>query len=338
MSSVRRTVLLGALLWTLGMLAAFSVVLTYHHPIFDTFRIVHQHAPLMGLLALASMAAGAIVVRAALAPLKHIRQNLSAVQTGSDSRVRGSYPTEVQPLVDDLNGLLTHLENVVARAGTKAGDLAHGLKTPLAVLSNEAERLASNGDPQLAATLAEQVGIMRRSVEYHLAHARAAASGAVLHARSDVLETVDGLVRTMHQLHADRGLSIDVQVDPRHLFKGRREDLAEMIGNLLDNACKWARTRVSITSSLTEGRVLIVIEDDGSGLDAEASQLVLQRWVRRDERVPGSGLGLAIVRDLAELYGGAIILAPASGGGVSARLQLPGEYTESQSHPADAGV
>jgi signal transduction histidine kinase len=337
-SSVRRTVLLGALLWTLGMLAAFSVILTYHHPIFDTFRIVHQHAPLMGLLALASMAAGAIVVRAALAPLKHIRQNLSAVQTGSASRVRGSYPTEVQPLVDDLNGLLSHLENVVARAGTKAGDLAHGLKTPLAVLSNEAERLASNGDPQLAATLSEQVGIMRRYVEYHLAHARAAASGAVLHARSDVLETVDGLVRTMHQLHADRALSIDVQVDPRHQFKGRREDLAEMVGNVLDNACKWARMRVSITSSLIDTRLLISIEDDGPGLVAEASQIVLQRGVRRDERVPGSGLGLAIVRELAELYGGAITLARASGGGVSACLELPGASAESHGHLANPGV
>jgi signal transduction histidine kinase len=337
-TSVRGKVLLGALLWTLGMLAAFSVVLTYHHPIFDTFRIVHQHAPLMGLLALLSMAAGAIVVRAALAPLQHIRQNLSAVQTGSASRVGGSYPTEVQPLVDDLNGLLTHLENVVARAGTKAGDLAHGLKTPLAVLSNEAERLASNGDPRLAATLAEQVGIMRRYVEYHLAHARAAASGALLHARSDVLETVDGLVRTMHQLHADRERLIDVHVDPRHQFKGRREDLAEMIGNLLDNACKWARMRVSISSSIIEGRLLIAIEDDGQGLDAEASHLVLQRGVRRDERVPGSGLGLAIVRDLAELYGGGITLVRASAGGVSARLELPGEYAAANGHPADPGV
>jgi len=320
------------------MLAAFSVVLTYHHPIFDTFRIVHQHAPLMGLLALGSMVAGAAVVRAALAPLKHIRQNLSAVQNGSASRLGGAYPTEVQPLVDDLNALLAHLENVVTRAGTKAGDLAHGLKTPLAVLSNEAERLASNGDPQLAATLAEQVGIMRRSVEYHLAHARAAASGAVLHARSDVLETVEGLVRTMHQLHADRRLSIVVHVDPRHQFKGRREDLAEMIGNVLDNACKWARMRVSIASSLTESRLLVAIEDDGPGLDIEASQLVLERGVRGDERVPGSGLGLAIVRDLAELYGGSIALERASAGGVSACVELPGEYAESHGHLANPGV
>lgn len=325
MSSVRRTVLLGALLWTFGMLAAFSVVLTYHHPIFDSFRIVHAHAPLMGLLAIVSLAAGALVVRAALAPLGDIRRNLSAVRDGADLRVGGVYPTEVQPLVDDLNALLTHLETVVARAGTKAGDLAHGLKTPLTVLSNEVDRLAADGNSELANVLSTQIDVMRRSVEYHLAHARAAASGAALHARSSVVETVDGLVRTMRQLHADRPISIETHIDPRHLFKGRREDLDEMVGNLLDNACKWGQTRISITSSLRSGRLMIVIDDDGPGLEAEVRQLVLQRGVRRDERVPGSGLGLAIVRDLADLYGGVISLDPSPAGGVRACLDLPGD-------------
>lgn len=325
MSSVRRKVLYGALLWTFCMLAAFSVVLTYHHPVFDALRIVHAHAPFMGLLAIAGMAAGAAVVRRALAPLKDIRRNLSAVRNGSELRVGGNYPLEVQPLVDDLNALLAHLENVVARAGTKAGDLAHGLKTPLAVLSNEADRLAVHGDPQLAATLAEQVGIMRRYVDYHLAHARAAASGTALHARTSVRHPIDGLVRTMHQLYADRQIAIDIDIDSRHVFKGRREDLVEMIGNLLDNACKWARSRVSITSSVRDTRLMIEIDDDGPGLDAEASQLVLQRGVRRDERVPGSGLGLAIVRDLADLYHGAISLGRSADGGAIARLELPGD-------------
>jgi signal transduction histidine kinase len=326
-SSVRRKVLYGALLWTFGMLAAFSVVLTYHHPMFDALRIVHQHAAFMGLLALVSMVAGLAVVRAALAPLNNIRRNLAAVRDGSELRVSGVYPTEVRPLVDDLNALLAHLENVVARAGTKAGDLAHGLKTPLAVLANEADRLAASGDPQLAATIAAQVGIMRRYVEYHLAHARAAASGAVLHTRSNVLATVEGLVRTMHQLYADRQIAIEVDTDLRHVFRGRQEDLAEMIGNLLDNACKWARRRISITSSVRDSRLVIAIEDDGPGLDAEASQLVLQRGVRRDERVPGSGLGLAIVRDLADLYQGSIALDRSAAGGVVARLELPGDVS-----------
>ena len=338
MTSVRRKVLLGALLWTFGMLAAFSVVLTYHHPIFDTFRIVHQHAPLMGLLAILSMIGGAAVVRTALAPLRDIRRNLLAVRNGSELRVGGNYPAEVQPLVDDLNALLAHLQEVVVRAGAKAGDLAHGLKTPLAVLSNEADRLATAGDAQLAQVLTEQIGIMRRYVEYHLAHARAAASGPAIHARCRVCESVDGLVRTMHQLHADRGLAIASQVDPAHLFKGRREDLDEMLGNLLDNGCKWAAARVDLSSSVAADRLTVTIDDDGPGLDETARQLVLGRGVRKDTVVPGSGLGLSIVRDLAELYGGSIVLDRSPTGGLSARLELPGTCADPNSRESQSGV
>jgi len=338
MSSVRSKVLVGAMLWTFGMLAAFSVVLTYHHPMFDALRVVHQHAPFMGLLAIVSMAAGAAVVGATLKPLQDIRRNLSAVRDGSADRVSGSYPTEGQPLVDDLNALLAHLDHVVVRAGARAGDLAHGLKTPLAVLSNEADRLAAEGDAKLAALLKEHIDVMRRYVEYHLAHARAAASGAALHTRSRVADSVDGLVRTMRQLHADRSLAIDAAVDDRHLFKGRREDLDEMLGNLLDNACKWARTRVAIRSSVEGDRLRIVVEDDGAGLGDEARLAVLGRGVRIDRRVPGFGLGLAIVRDLAELYGGTIVLDRSVNGGVAARLELPGGSTDDVVREREMGV
>ena len=328
MSSVRGKVLGGAMLWTFGMLAAFSVVLTFHLPVFETLRIVHSHAYIMMALAALSMAAGAAVVRATLKPLQDIRRNLSAVRDGSAHRVGGVYPAEVQPLVDDLNALLAHLDQVVARAGAKAGDLAHGLKTPLAVLSNEADRLAAIGDPSLAALLKEHIGIMRRHVDYHLAHARAAASGAALHARSHVAESVDGLVRTMRQLHADRRIQITASVDARHLFKGRREDLDEMLGNLLDNACKWARTQVSVKSTANGDRLRLVVEDDGSGLNDDERRAVLGRGVRRDSGVPGFGLGLAIVRDLAELYGGSIVLDRSPAGGVAATLELPGGADE----------
>lgn len=338
MSTVRRKVVLGAMFWTFGMLAAFSVVLTYHHPFFDTLRIVHAHAPFMGLLAVLSLITGAAVVRAALAPLKDIRRNLSAVRDGSSHRVGGAYPAEVQPLVDDLNALLAHLEEVVARAGTKAGDLAHGLKTPLAVLSNEADRLAASGDAGLAHVLAEQIGIMRRYVEYHLAHARAAASGTAMHARCSVSESVDGLVRTMRQIHADRGLAIGTSIDSGHFFKGRREDLDEMLGNLLDNACKWARARVDVNSCLIDGRLVMAVEDDGPGLDEQAQQQVLGRGVRNDADVPGSGLGLAIVQDLAELYGGSIVLTRSAGGGLTARLELPSSSESPDSREPQSGV
>ena len=143
---------------------------------------------------------------------------------------------------------------------------------------------------------------MRRQVDYHLAHARAAASGAALHTRSPVAVSVDGLTRTMRRLHAQRGLTIDARVDPAHAFRGRREDLDEMLGNLLDNACKWAATRVAIESAVEGERLIVTIDDDGPGLEASMREAVLQRGVRADEAAPGSGLGLAIVRELAGLY------------------------------------
>jgi len=164
---------------------------------------------------------------------------------------------------------------------------------------------------------------MRRRGDYHLANARAAASGGNPGVRCHVLTSADGLARTMHTLHADRGVKVDVTVSHEHFVQGQREDLDEMLGNLLDNACKWAKTRVTIASTLEPGNVVILVDDDGAGLDPSLRETVLRRGVRADEAAPGSGLGLAIVRDLAELYGGSISLHESPLGGVRARLTLP---------------
>jgi signal transduction histidine kinase len=212
---------------------------------------------------------------------------------------------------------------MVQRALAKAGDLAHGLKTPLAVLAREAEVAASRGQHDLAATMSQQVERMRRQIDYHLAHARAAASGATVGSRCSVSDSADALARTLLRLHAERGLAIDVQVPSDHSVRGQREDLEEMLGNLLDNACQWARSRVVITSSLHDSRVVVTVDDDGPGIEPSMREAVLQRGVRADEAAPGSGLGLAIVRDLAQLYGGSISLAEAPRGGLRARLELP---------------
>jgi signal transduction histidine kinase len=212
---------------------------------------------------------------------------------------------------------------VVSRALAKAGDLAHGLKTPLAVLAQEAECAKVDGHAELAGAITQQVDRMRRQVDYHLAHARAAASGATLGARASVTESVDALSRTLLRLHADRGLDIRVNVSPEHWFRGQREDLDEMLGSLLDNACKWARSRVTVESSEHGGRIVITLEDDGQGLNPAMRDSVRQRGVRADEAAPGSGLGLAIVRDLAELYGDSIVLADSPTGGLRALLDLP---------------
>lgn len=232
------------------------------------------------------------------------------------------------------------------RATAKAGDLAHGLKTPLAVLSNEAERAAAAGHHELAAAMSEQVERMRRQIEYHLAHARAAASGATARARSAIAESAAGLSRTLLRLHADRGITIAVETSADHAVGCQREDLDEMLGNLLDNACKWGKARVTLTSSVilppqggshavsqenswlppsggSDPAIEITVDDDGPGLDPSMRTAVLQRGVRADEAAPGSGFGLAIVRDLAELYGGSIALDASPMGRLRARLRLP---------------
>jgi signal transduction histidine kinase len=254
----------------------------------------------------------------------NLRNRLNGLRSGRERRMDGAYPSEVQPLVDDLNALLDHRERAITRAIAKSGDLAHGLKTPLAILAHEAERARGAGQHEIAAAIDQQVDRMRRQVDYHLAHARAAASGTALRSRCPVAASVEGLTRTMLRLHAQRELAIDVRIDPAHAFRGRREDLDEMLGNLFDNACKWAARRVSIESAIEGDRLIVTMDDDGRGLDGSLREAVLQRGVRADEAAPGSGLGLAIVRELAGLYGGSIALSSSPGGGLRARLELPG--------------
>jgi len=321
--SLRGRVMMGAVLWTLGLFAVITILLTLSTTAMRSVAIIHSHIEVSAVIAVACMAAGFALVRRALVPFDRIRRRLSEVRDGTERQLSGAYPSEVQPLVDDLNALLEHRERAVARAVSKAGDLAHGLKTPLAVLAQEAERTEAAGHHDLAATMSQQVERMRRQIDYHLAHARAAASGATPGARCSIVASVEGLTRTLLRIHESRGIAIDVNIAGGHCVRGQREDLDEMLGNLLDNACKWARSRVAIDASSSGGAVVITVDDDGPGLEASMRHIVLQRGVRADEAAPGSGLGLAIVRDLAELYGGSISLGAAPMGGLRATLQLP---------------
>lgn len=322
--SLRTRLFVGAFVWMIAVLIAVIAVvvrLTRNHP---ELAMRHGTHFVMGIAAAAFLLGGWLLIRRAVAPFRTLRAGLSLVREGRSRSVEGDYPTEVQPLVDDLNALLEDRERAVARALTTAGDLAHGLKTPLAVLAQEAEQAAAAGHDELAATLRQLVDRMQRQVEYQLARSRAtAASNAAPGLRCAVLPSVEGLVRTMRRLHAARELKIVADVSPAHEIRGRREDLDEMLGNLLDNACKWARSRVAISSSIDGGSISISVDDDGPGLDPSMRAQVLQRGVRADQKVRGSGLGLAIVSDLAELYGGSVALETSPLGGTRARLKLP---------------
>ena len=325
--SLRARMLIGTLLWTAGLFGVTGIVTTwlmYRHP--DSPRILHglfAHGVLTSAAALACMFAGLWQLKRGLDPFERLRAHLGSVRDGRASRVVGIYASEVQPLVDDLNALLDQRERAVARAQAEAGDLAHGLKTPLAVLMQEADRLSTAGLQEYGRMVAQQADRMRRQIDYHLAHARAAAAGAVLGARSNVAESAEGLARTLTRLHADRGVSIAVRVPADLFVKVQRQDLDEMLGNLLDNACKWARAHVQVECHPLNGNVVVQIDDDGVGIDPSLHRAVLQRGVRADQAAPGSGFGLAIVRDLVELYGGAITLGAAPSGGLRAGLTLP---------------
>jgi signal transduction histidine kinase len=333
MVSLRTRVLLGAVLWTVGLVlfsfGFISWVFRFYPemPFLGRRGSIHfiwaSHAGLIFLIAALAMAIGAMQVRRGVAGVTQLRARLVGVREGRETRLEGRYVPEVQPLVDDLNGLIEQREQAVRRAVAKAGDLAHGLKTPLALLALEAERASAAGHSDVAAAIRDQVGRMRRQIDYHLAHARAAAAGSTLGARSAVAESADGLARTLPRLYADRNLSIEVRAEPSHMARVQREDLDEMLGNLLDNACKWARSRIVIESAETAHAIRITVDDDGPGLAADLRDKVLLRGVRADEKAAGSGLGLAIVRDLAEVYQGSIALDDSPLGGLRATLTLP---------------
>ena len=325
--SLRARLLRGSVLWSIGIFAvagAFTSHLMSFHP--HAGMTIHRtfiRLELMIPIAVVCMIAGFWQLRRGLAGIARLRERLGAVHDGRSERVEGEYPGEVQPLVTDLNALLDHHEQAVRRAVTKAGDLAHGLKTPLAILSREAERVRESGQVELSASIAQQVAHMRRQVDYHLAHARAAASGATPGARSSVKESAEALSRALHRLHAGRGLTIDITAAD-HVVRCQREDLDEMLGNLLDNACKWGRARIALSAAADGSSIVIHVDDDGPGIEVEKREAVLQRGVRADQAAPGSGLGLAIVRGLAEVYGGSIALSESPLGGVRAELRLPG--------------
>lgn len=279
------------------------------------------------LLAIAALAQ----VSMGLAPLRALQTALKRVREGQDTRLHGDFAAEIQPLIDDFNGVLDRNAEIVARARTQAGNLAHALKTPLTVLSQAASQQGNEASAPLARLVQEQTDTVRRQVDWHLARARAAGAQRLPGLRTPLAPTVAGLVRVMQRVHADRDLSIDmVGIPPTLSFAGEEQDLQEMLGNLLDNACKWARHTVRIQAqkhapmpgSNGPGLQLEVV-DDGPGIAPDVRQAVLARGARLDESMAGSGLGLAIVDELAQLYGGRLALETAPGGGLLARLTLP---------------
>lgn len=273
----------------------------------------------LGALGMGLMLAVAAQVRFGLAPLKRLRQALSAMQARRESRLGGNWPTEVEPLVSEINTLLDHNAQALERSRRQAADLAHAVKTPLAVLANEAASLPGPA----AEAVSRQVDAMRRQVDRHLARARAAGAAAARGQRIEAGPAVRELTRALTRLHGSRQLDIGVEGEGH--FAGDRQDLVEMLGNLLDNACQWARSQVRIRLREDNAAALleVLVEDDGPGMPPEARELATARFGRLDEAAAGSGLGLAIVTEIAAMYEGSLELGTSALGGLAARLRLP---------------
>ena len=248
-----------------------------------------------------------------------LQQALADVRQGKKQRLPENNPVEVEPVVDELNGLLDHNRALLERARTQLGNLAHALKNPLTVIRNESKAVEN----EMGRVIREQTSAMANSLDRYLSQARIAGSAGLLGARADVEAITADLCFSMERLYRERGIGIQFSGLDGCWFRGEAEDLQEMLGNLLDNACKWARSQVSVRAELRGDRLLIVVEDDGPGIPEQRRQEVLERGRRLDEKVPGSGLGLDIAQDIAALYRGSITLNRAVSGGLSARLELP---------------
>lgn len=265
-------------------------------------------------------------VQFGLLPLRQIGRGLAAIRSGETQTLQGDLPAEIEPLQFELNELMHSNQEIVDRARRHVGNLAHALKTPLAVITNEA-REEKGG---FGAKVAEQAQIMSDNVSHYLDRARMAARVNVIGRVTPVAPVVEPLVRTLQRIHHEKDVEISVECPPDARFRGERQDLEEMLGNLLDNACKWARRNVILTVEVPSDtghahrrRLLITVSDDGPGVTEGERATIAKRGMRLDETKPGSGLGLSIVKDLAQSYGGSSELARGPKGGLSVCLQLP---------------
>jgi len=272
------------------------------------------------VLAIGLSVAVVMQVRVALKPLKAIRQEISDIKAGNTERLSQNFPSDVQPLVDELNFLLDHNEMLLKRARNQLGDLAHSVKNPLTVIRNEARALQSN-EGQL---ILEQTHVMASNIDHYLSRARIYGKKDAIGYRTSVRSVLEDLAYAVGHIYKERDIDIRLLCLEDKWFRGESQDLEEMAGNLLDNACKWAQGVVEVHCQSEDDRLQLIFEDDGPGIPDEEREDVMRRGRKLDDSRPGHGQGLGIVRDIARLYGGLLILGRSESlGGLKATLVLP---------------
>lgn len=285
-------------------------------------EFLYAMAPSLAVLALALMGAVWIFLRFGLAPLDQLRTALGAVHDRRARLIEGDYPSEIQPLVNDLNALIVRRETQLTSARARAGDLAHGLKTPLAVLDTVARDLEENGSNDMAAAIRREVSRMDAHVRRTIAQARAGLAAARSSSTVDIALLTRQLATTMQRIAGDNGLAFQVTAPESLPFPIDEADYMEICGNLLDNARKWASRQVTVTLAATEGQVLLTVADDGPGLPTDVGVDHIARGNRLDEAVAGTGFGLAIVKDLVEAYDGMLAFDRSKLGGLKVGIRL----------------
>lgn len=271
------------------------------------------------LLGIGLLMAVVLQVRIALKPLKAISTGIAEIREGDATKLSQNHLEDVQPLVDELNNLLDHNAILLKRARNRLADLAHSVKNPLAVINNEAR----NMELAQKELVLQQTSDISKNVDHYLSRARTFGTEKVLGSRSEVKTAVDDLVYAMQRIYQERDLDYDFSDLKECWFRGESQDLEEMIGNLMDNACKWAKKHVSIRVETEGDRLLLIVEDDGPGIPEEEIENVMRRGHKLDESKPGHGQGLGIVKDIVDLYGGKLKLAKSPKGGLQAKLDLP---------------
>jgi signal transduction histidine kinase len=280
----------------------------------------------LGLLGAGLLLALLAQVRFGLRPLTEMQHALNDIRGGKIEMLHDHFPGEIQPVADELNLLMQANFEIIDRARMQVGNLAHALKTPISVLTNEARDSKS----PLADKVKEQIDVMRDQVNLYLDRARRAARAQTIGAATDVEPVLQSLARTLTRINRDRDLKITVEAPTTLRFRGERQDLEEMVGNVMDNACKWARGQILVKAvqlppGSDDGRawMMLTVDDDGPGIPAQNRAEALKRGQRLDESKPGSGLGMSIIAETASMYGGTIELSDSAWKGLRFNLKLP---------------
>lgn len=288
----------------------------------------------LGAMGLGLLTAMILQVTVGLKPLGRVKRALAAIRSGKESRLKTDYPPEMMPLVNEVNAVLDYNKDLVERARTQVGNLAHALKTPLSVITNE----CGEGDHKgLAKVVDKQTREIRRHVDHYLTHARIMGRSNIIGIQTHVRPVVDGITRSIKKIYPDKGFSFAVNVDESIYVQIDRQDLNEILGNLMDNAAIWTKDRITILAKVINHNsasandnnsatpmVCIEISDNGCGVSDDELSFIIKRGKRLDETKPGSGLGLSIVKDIVEMSGGTLSLSHATEGGLKVSLILPG--------------